>query len=226
MESEENAPDDDAAIEQLECEDWGGDAQLIARVKQRDADALAQLIQHHQNRLAGFIRAITGEHLLKLVEVDDLVQEVSATALSSLQTAPLEQYEPMQWLQHVARRRVVDAHRFHFGAQRRDANRQQSMNAGGADGDSPGMGLEQMLAASMTSPSAAFSRDIRMMRLQEAIEGLNDEQKSAVRMRYAEGLPTKEIAERLGKTDVAVRVLLSRSMRQLEKILEDVRPSR
>ena len=78
----------------------------------------------------------------------------------------------------------------------------------------------------MTSPSAAVSRDIRMVRMNEAVDGLSDEQKAAVRMRYAEGLPTKEIAQKLGKTDVAIRVLLSRSMRLLEKKLEDVRPTR
>ncbi len=83
-----------------------------------------------------------------------------------------------------------------------------------------------MLAASMTSPSAAFSRDVRMMRMQAEIETLGEEQKQAIRMRYAAGMPTKQIEEKLGKTDVSVRVLLSRSMRQLEKILDDVRPSR
>lgn len=88
------------------------------------------------------------------------------------------------------------------------------------------MGLEQLLSASMTSPSAAFSRDVRMMRMQEAIAGLNEDLRDAIRMRYADGLPTKEIAKQLGKTDVAVRVLLSRGMRQLEKSLDDVRPTR
>jgi RNA polymerase sigma-70 factor (ECF subfamily) len=44
-------------------------------------------------------------------------------------------------------------------------------------------------------------------------------------MRYAEGLPTKEIAAKLGKTDVAIRVLLSRSVRVLEQQLDDVRPT-
>ena len=62
--------------------------------------------------------------------------------------------------------------------------------------------------------------------MQQAIDGMSDEQKTAIRLRYAEGMPTKEIAEKLGKTDVATRVLLSRSMRQLEKELEDVRPTR
>lgn len=199
---------------------------LIDRVIQRDPTALAAYIQQQHSRLCGFVRAITGEHLLAVVEVDDIVQEVSTAALSSLDTAPLDQYSPMDWLQQLARRRVVDAHRFHFDAKRRDANRQQSMHGTG-DGDSKSDGgLEKLLAASMTSPSAALSRDIRMQRMNGAIQELGEEQQQAIRMRYAEGLPTKEIAQKLGKTDVAIRVLLSRSMRQLEKKLEDVRPTR
>lgn len=201
---------------------------LIRQIRDKDATALAEYIQQHQTQLSGFVRSITGEHLLAVVEVDDLVQEVSTAALSSLDTAPLDEYSPMEWLQQIARRRVIDAHRFHFDAKRRDANRQQSLNAGGSSGSTgdSAPGLEQLLAASMTSPSAAFSRDVRMMRMQEAVESLADDQKQAIRMRYAEGLPTKQIAEKLGKSDVAVRVLLSRSMRQLEKILDDVRPTR
>lgn len=197
---------------------------LVQRVKNRDHEALAAYIDQSRAQLAGFLKAITGEHLLAVVEVDDLIQEVSTAALTGLDSAPLDQYEPMQWLQQIARRRVVDAHRFHFGAQRRDAGRQQSMHAGGAD--SSAMGFEQLLAASMTSPSAAVSRDVRMLRMQAAIAQLGDEQRTAVQMRYAQGLPTKDIAEKLGKSDVAVRVLLSRSMRQLEKLLDDVKPTR
>lgn len=201
------------------------DATLIERVKQRDAEALATFIDQNQGQLFGFLRSITSQRLLSVVELDDLIQEVSTAAITGLDTAPLETYEPMQWLQQIARRRVVDAHRFHFEAKRRDASRQQSIHAAG-NADSSAMGMEQLLAASMTSPSAAVSRDVRLCRMQEAIEGLPEEQKAAVRMRYAEGLPTKQIAEKLGKSDVAVRVLLSRSMRQLEKLLLDVKPTR
>jgi RNA polymerase sigma-70 factor (ECF subfamily) len=201
------------------------DVLLIERIKQRDAASLANYIERNRGQLAGFLRSITGDHLLAVVELDDLIQEVSTAALTSLETAPFDQYEPMQWLQQIARRRVVDAHRFHFDAKRRDAGRQRSIHAAG-NADASVMGLEQLLAASMTSPSAAVSQDIRLSRMQHAIEGLPDEQKDAIRMRYAEGLPTKQIAEKLGKTDVAVRVLLSRSMRQLEKQLADVRPTR
>ena len=88
------------------------------------------------------------------------------------------------------------------------------------------MGLEQLLAASMTSPSAAYSQDVRMNRMQQAVESLGEEQRTIIHIRYVDGLATKQIAEQIGKTDVAVRVLLSRSMRQLEKLLEDVKPTR
>ena len=195
---------------------------LTERVKARDAQALAELIDAERNRLVGFTKSIMSAKLLSMVEPDDLIQEVAAAALAGLETAPLDRYEPIQWLQELCRRRVVDAHRFHFGAQRRDAGRVQSMHAAGDDG--PG-GFEAFLAASITSPSAAFSRDVRVQRMHEAVGGLSDEARTAIHMRYAEGLPTKEIAVRLGKTDVAVRVLLSRSVRVLEQQLDDVRPS-
>jgi RNA polymerase sigma-70 factor (ECF subfamily) len=195
---------------------------LAERVKARDAQALAELIDAERNRLVGFTKSIMSAKLLSMVEPEDLIQEVAAAALAGLETAPLDRYEPIQWLQELCRRRVVDAHRFHFGAQRRDAGRVQSMHAAGDDGAG---GFEAFLAASITSPSAAFSRDVRVQRMHEAVGDLSDEARTAIHMRYAEGLPTKEIAAKLGKTDVAIRVLLSRSVRVLEQQLDDVRPT-
>ena len=201
------------------------DTALIARVKAKEPEALGEFIEMNRGRLLGFLRSITGEHIQAVTELDDLLQEVAAAALKGLETAPLDQYEPMQWLQQVARRRVTDAHRHHFDAQKRDVNRERSLQGGGS-GDESGGGLEALLIASMTSPSAAVSRDIRMQRIIEAIETLGEDQRNAIRMRYVDGLSTKEVAKRIGKTDVATRVLLSRSMRDLESKLSDVRPSR
>ena len=127
---------------------------LIQQIRQLDTDALAAYIEQNRPQLIGFIRSITGNRLLSVVEIDDLLQDVSASALQGLATAPLEEYEPMQWLQQIARRRVVDAHRFHFDAKRRDAGRQQSIHAA-SDAGSDAMSLEQLLTASMMK-SAKF----------------------------------------------------------------------
>jgi RNA polymerase sigma-70 factor (ECF subfamily) len=54
----------------------------------------------------------------------------------------------------------------------------------------------------------------------EALEGLPEEGREALRLRYIDGLATKEIAERMGKTDGAIRVLLTRSLSRLQGVVE------
>ena len=48
---------------------------------------------------------------------------------------------------------------------------------------------------------------------------LNDEQREILRLRFVEGLPTKDIADRIGKSDGAIRVTLTRTVAHLQEIL-------
>jgi RNA polymerase sigma-70 factor (ECF subfamily) len=50
------------------------------------------------------------------------------------------------------------------------------------------------------------------------LESLAPEARDALKMRYVDGLPSKEIAAKLGKTDGATRVLLTRSLARLQEI--------
>ncbi len=54
-----------------------------------------------------------------------------------------------------------------------------------------------------------------------AIDTLPEDQREALRLRYLVGLPSKEIAQKLGKTDGAVRVMLSRSLAKLQEMLAE-----
>ncbi len=76
-----------------------------------------------------------------------------------------------------------------------------------------------MLVASMTSASQAFSRDQKQLRMLTALEQLPEENREALRLRYLEGMASKQIAEKLGKTDGAIRVMLTRSLAKLQQIL-------
>ena len=79
-----------------------------------------------------------------------------------------------------------------------------------------------LLVNSMTTPSAAFSREQREFRLQQAVARLPPLAQDLIRLRYGDGLPTKEIAERLGKSDGSIRVSLSRTLKQLaEELRQD-----
>jgi RNA polymerase sigma-70 factor (ECF subfamily) len=67
----------------------------------------------------------------------------------------------------------------------------------------------------------AAVRGERQVRLEACMAELPPESREALRLRYGEGMPTKEIATRLGRTDVSVRVLLSRTLQQLQQRLSE-----
>jgi RNA polymerase sigma-70 factor (subfamily 1) len=199
---------------------------IIARLKRHDADALASFLQSHRPQLMAFIERQLGTALRRKVEPDDIFQETSAEAVRALPTTELGDRDPFSWLCQIAERRIIDLHRRFFDAQKRDAGREVPLGSGGGT-DSQPAGLINMLVASMTTPSQAFSRNAREAKLQEALLKLPDEQQQALRMRYVENLPSKQIADKLGKSDAAVRVMLTRSLKKLQELLgDDGAPSR
>ncbi len=191
---------------------------LLARVRAGDANALGEFLVVRRPQLMAFLDRRLGAGLRRKIEPDDLFQEVSAEAVRSLGEVDLKDRDPFNWLCQVAERRIIDAHRRFFGSQKRDAGREVSLNAGGTD--TSRAGLINLLVASMTTASQVFSRDQRQMRLLTALDQLPEEHREALKLRYLEGLPSKQIAEKLGKTDGAIRVMLTRSLAKLQEILE------
>ena len=59
--------------------------------------------------------------------------------------------------------------------------------------------------------------------LLQAIMRLSKSQRSVIQLYYYDGVPTKEIAESLGKSDTAVRIILTRAREKLKKIIEEER---
>lgn len=193
--------------------DAASEQEFLAKLRSGDAQALGPYLELHRQDLIAFLRRITGDHLLGILALDDLYQEVATSAWTAFPKVSGPNLEPMPWLLQLARRKVADAYRFHFGAQRRSHNQVRLLEAAGS-GDEK-LGLEELLISSITSPSAVVSRNIRLSRIDQALEELGDEAATIVRMRYVDGLTTHEIAERLQKTEVAIRVTLSRSLKKL-----------
>jgi RNA polymerase sigma-70 factor (ECF subfamily) len=197
------------------------DQSLTDRIRRGDVAALGAYLDQQKGRLSGLLRHLMGDHLRQVVEVDDLFQEVSKSAILALAKIPKEGLDVDQWLDRLARRRVVDAYRQHFGAAKRAQGRNQIFSQMEVVGENEAAQFEQMLIASITSPSLAVSRDWRMQRMQSAIEQLPAEQQHMIRLRYVDGISTAEIAEKLNKSDVAIRVALSRIVAGLQEVLVD-----
>ncbi len=192
---------------------------LEGRVREGDLEALAAYCEDHRRQLGAFIDRRLGAALKRKVEVDDVLQETFAEAVRAASNTDLKSRDLFGWLCQIAEHRIVDLHRFHFDAQKRDAGREVSLQGAASPQESGEAGIIHLLALSMTTPSQAFSRNVREMRMHEALAGLPDDMRQALRMRYVENLPSKEIAVRLGRTDAAVRVMLTRSLKKLQQLL-------
>ncbi|MEX2114978.1 MAG: sigma-70 family RNA polymerase sigma factor [Pirellulales bacterium] len=190
---------------------------LAKRVRQHDVTALAEYLDAHRRPLLAFIERQLGAGLRRKVEVEDILQELSVEAVRALPEAELGDRNVFGWLCQIAERRIIDAHRRFFGAQKRDAGREVPLGTPG--GDSEHGAIIDLLVASMTTPTQALSRNMKEVHLLEALATLPEDQREALRLRYVEGLPSKDIAARLGKSDGSIRVMLTRALARLNQIL-------
>lgn len=192
--------------------------QLVDRLRQQDVAALGPYLEERRGPLLGYIEKKLGPALRAKIEADDIFQEVGASALQALPGYELGDRDPFGWLCQLADRRIVDAHRRFFEAGKRAAGREVAGNAP-SGGESGRGGLIDLLVASMTTPSMVFSRNQRVMRMLSALEQLADGPKEVLRLRYVQGLASKEIAARIGKSDGSVRVMLSRALDKVQEVM-------
>lgn len=192
------------------------DTKILEGLRSGEEAALVTFLQTNQQPLLAFIRSRIGTQLQKKIEPEDVLQEASIEAVRVLGQVDLSTWDPLHWLFQICERKIIDAHRRHFASQKRDAGREAAMPAG-----SDAAGLANLLAASMTTPSQAFSRDQRQLRMMAALETLPDDQREALRLRYLVGLPSKEIAQKFGKSDGATRVMISRALSRLQTLLAE-----
>jgi RNA polymerase sigma-70 factor (ECF subfamily) len=180
---------------------------------------LGTLLIDRRAGLMAYIERRMGPALRSRIEPDDIFQEVCVEATRARETLETYQGEPFGWLCEIAERRIIDAHRRLFDAKKRSAAREVAIQ--GARADESHDGLMNLLVASLTTPTQAIARDDRGKRLAEALAALPEEQREALRLRYVEQLPSKEIASRLGKSDGAVRVMLTRALKVMQGLLTD-----
>lgn len=128
--------------------------------------------------------------------------------------------EVVRWLREILlnclRDKVREEH-----AQKRDVAREQSLRAVAAESSAR---LDALLAADQTSPSEQVEQQERLLRLTAALDGaleqLPEDQRDVVILSKLHGLPAKEIAEQLGRTEKSVRLLLYRGIKKLGTMSE------
>jgi RNA polymerase sigma factor (sigma-70 family) len=85
----------------------------------------------------------------------------------------------------------------------------------------PRLRLQRNLSAQGISPSKAIRRDERFRRLEESLKGLSDDHRQVIILARVEGLPIKDIARTMQRSESSVKNLLLRALRNLKEAFGD-----
>jgi RNA polymerase sigma factor (sigma-70 family) len=163
-----------------------------------DDPSLATLYQ----RFAPVLFAYLYRHTSSREDAEDLLLEVFLAALEYAGFAVLSAKEQEGWLWSVTRNKMVD----HY---RRSARR---------PGVQLDLVLDDLFERDEYAPEHVTLRREEYARLRATIKTLPELQQEVLRLRFANDLHCSEIASLLQKSEGAIRMLLSRTMKLLRAV--------
>ncbi|MCY2959985.1 MAG: RNA polymerase sigma factor [Planctomycetota bacterium] len=203
-------------------------AQLVARAKAGDADALNALFQRYHRMMVEVARRKIGPKLRLKEDPDDLAQ---TTFREAARDFPNYEYRGeaslVRWFLQILQNKIRDKAEF-YSAGKRDFGRERSMDAPVSTGEDEPRTSEP--ASADLSVTMQVTRDESMSVLRSALEELSPEHRQAITLVFFEGKQLREAGEIMGsRTEDAVRMLLRRAEQRLAEILKrtlgkDLRP--
>jgi RNA polymerase sigma-70 factor (ECF subfamily) len=175
-------------------------------------------LEHYREYLRLLARLQLDPQLRGQLDPSDVAQQTLLRAHERFDQFRGRSDEEMRaWLRAILAHALVDAVR-RFGRQKGD--RARSLEAALEQSSAK---LEMLLASEESSPSHGALRAERLIELAEALARLPEDQRTAVELRYLQGLAVPDVAERMGRTTVSVTGLLYRGMKALRDVMVEPR---
>ena len=192
----------------------------LALLQQEGLTALATLFDRYRPRLEKIIEFRLDDRLQRRVDAADVLQE---TFLELTKRLPEYLANPavsfFVWMRQKAIQTLIDLHREHFRDKR---------NVGKELGQAPnwnsnetGLSIHAFLAASLTSPSQHLIRGEEVIKLQVAINSLNELDREVIALRHFEQLTNVQVAEILNLSTTAASNRYIRALSRLSETLTD-----
>jgi RNA polymerase sigma-70 factor (subfamily 1) len=189
----------------------------LAAAQSGDRLALTKLLAACHPKLRARAEARMGAALRAKSSADDILQQVYLDAVRQIDR--FEHRGPgsfLNWLYVILNRKIIDARRAAH-CQAHDVDREVALEGGVAD--SYGNLLDRLCAESGT-PSRVVRRQEALSALVACLSDLSDTHRRIIQLRFLEGLPVREAAKRLGKTEAAVVALTRRALDALRRSMD------
>lgn len=178
---------------------------LIRRALSGDEQALAALFGHYRRRLRQMVRLRLDRRLQGRVDPSDVLQEAYLDIVQQLPSYAKQQGEMsfFLWLRLVTGQRMMRVHREHLGTQMRNAGRDVSLHRGALP-RATSVSLAAQLLGRFTSASQSAMRAEMQVKLQEAINSMEELDREIIALRHFEELSNTSRAGSISKATWAV----------------------
>jgi RNA polymerase sigma-70 factor, ECF subfamily len=191
-------------------------AETLTSARAGDPDAADRLFARVRPWMQILARTQLGRYLQPKSDPSDVVQVALLEAVRALgQFRGESEAEFLAWLRQVLANAIRHEARRFAGTAARDMGREESLDRELAESSAR---LGSVLVADGSSPSAGAERAEARLELAALLARLPEEYRDVIVLRNLEGLSHEEVAERLGRSVGAVRMLWIRALARLRAL--------
>lgn len=173
-----------------------GEKQLIERAIKGEASAFGLLYDRYQPQIYRFVYLKVSHR----EEAEDLTHQVFLKSWQNIGEYKFQGFPFSSWLYRIARNQIID----HYRAKKINLD------------------IEEISELKIDdSFIEALDNNLDVKKIKEAIKHLNPNHQDVIILRFIEELSLKETASALKKTEIAIKLLQYRAIKNLKKILNN-----
>jgi RNA polymerase sigma-70 factor (ECF subfamily) len=187
-----------------------------------DSSAQGLLFAKYRDRLRRMIRLRMDRRMQGRLDASDVLQDAYLEFSRSLPDYAADPTMPFYlWLRTLTGRKLHALHRKHLGAEMRDAGREVCLHRVSAPETNSGS-LAELLMGRMTSPSQVIMREELQLKIQAALDRMDEIDREVLALRHFEHLSNAETARVLSVTEKAASIRFVRALKRFKDVLADV----
>lgn len=196
-------------------------SEIIQQLQSGREEALAELYLLVRERLRRVIDFRLDYRLGGRVSHSDVLQETYVRASQRIESYLQKPDMPFfVWLRLEANQRMLEIHRFHFGAEKRDIRREVKLQNKQEGQGNTSVQLAAHLVGQMTSASGVFEKARQIEALEKTLSEMNDTDREVIALRHFEELSNIEAAKVLGIAPEAASKRYIRALKRLKEIMQ------
>lgn len=183
---------------------------------------LVEAFSSNRERLWQTVHIRLDPRLCGRIDPDDVLQEAYMDAVSRLKqfVSQRDSWSLFVWIRVILGQTIINVHRRHFSAKKRDASREVASSPRGHKMSATTASLVEHFVGNLTSPSQAAIRRESVAELEAALNQMKSLDREILTLRHFEDMSNKEAAELLGIDPKAASIRYIRAIERLKKFAD------